>query len=137
MKDLLSLMKEKLASWRHSEGYADVRTPDGEEAEFLLRHDGTRIGRLWIKASCWHFEYYDGFDEDSGVKPLIQFPDTDKKYKTRDLWPFFALRIPSPKQPSVRKVVEDEEIDVENEVELLRRFGRKTSDNPFLLEPVA
>jgi len=43
------------------------------------------------------------------------------------------MRVPSLKQPSIRAIVGRERIDEHNQVELLRRFGRRTISNPFEL----
>jgi len=61
------------------------------------------------------------------------FPDVHKTYETSELWPFFKMRVPSLKQPSIRAIVGRERIDEHNQVELLRRFGRRTITNPFEL----
>lgn len=65
----------------------------------------------------------------------MDFPDLDKHYRSEDLWPFFAVRIPSLEQPAVQRAVQDMKLDAHNEVDLLRAFGKKTIANPFVLEP--
>jgi hypothetical protein len=136
MVDSLKSLYEWVANeWRDREGFEAVETPSAEEAHFVLRYDGTDVAELWLSGGEWHFEYTEHFRKGSDLEPLVEFPDPEKKYVDEDLWAFFTLRIPSPKRPSIRKVVEEEGIDVNNEVELLRRFGRKTIDDPFLLQP--
>lgn len=65
------------------------------------------------------------------VRPLIDFPDVEKVYRQRDLWPFFLSRIPSLAQPKVQEAIVREGLDARNEVELLRFFGRRTIADPF------
>lgn len=48
----------------------------------------------------------------------------DKTYKSEELWPFFRIRIPGLEQPSVQEILERENIDKNDEVELLKRFGK-------------
>ena len=43
------------------------------------------------------------------------------------------MRVPSLKQPLIREIVRVEGLDSRDEVQLLRRFGRKTISNPFEL----
>jgi hypothetical protein len=50
------------------------------------------------------------------------------------LWPFFALRIPSPEQPAVRDfILKRKKAD---EGILLKEFGERSIANPFRLVPV-
>lgn len=81
------------------------------------------------------FAYSDEFREQSEISPLVGFPEPGTVYRTKHLWPFFAVRIPSLLQPAVRQAIYDEEMDPTDEVGLLERFGRKTVANPFILEP--
>jgi HipA-like protein len=111
----------------------DVRTPEGAEAEFLLVYEGLPVGVLSVANGLWTFRYTDEFRKQKKVQPLVEFQDSSTTYKSRELWPFFAMRIPSLKRESVHEIVEKEAIDEKNEVELLRRFGKRTSANPFEL----
>jgi hypothetical protein len=56
-----------------------------------------------------------------------------KVYRKDSLWPFFLVRIPGLKQPAIKEIIEKENIDTENEVELLKRFGQKSISNPYEL----
>jgi hypothetical protein len=47
--------------------------------------------------------------------------------------PFFATRIPSLKRAEVKEVIADESIDERDQIQLLRRFGKRTIANPFVL----
>lgn len=50
------------------------------------------------------------------------------------LYPFFIQRIPILSQPKVKEAIEKEKIDQTNIVELLKKFGRLSINNPFRLE---
>lgn len=56
-------------------------------------------------------------------------------YTSEELYPFFIQRIPSLSQPKVKEVIEKEKIDQTNIVELLKKFGRLSINNPFKLDP--
>jgi len=49
------------------------------------------------------------------------------------LWPFFGIRIPGLKQPAIQEILRNENIETDNDVELLKRFGQKTISNPYEL----
>jgi hypothetical protein len=57
----------------------------------------------------------------------------DRTYESRKLWQFFASRIPSPARAEVVEILEREQIEEDDAVSLLKRFGRRTVTNPFEL----
>lgn len=91
------------------------------------------VGKLSVKKGVWHFEYSDEFKQTPKLRPLVEFPDLEKIYEQPELWQFFISRIPSTLQPDVERVLEEEHIDDDDLVALLRRFGRKTVTSPFEL----
>lgn len=100
---------------------------------FILKYKNLDIGKLVFFDDVWSFAYSDNFKEQSEINPIIDFPDVNKIYKWDKLNPFFSIRIPSLKQPYIRELIKNEEIDPTNEVDLLKRFGYKSIANPFLL----
>lgn len=110
-----------------------MRTPKRVRARFRLVHAGKPFALLELKDGKWIFRYTDEFRNAPRLRPLVGFPDVRKTYSSDELWPFFAMRIPSLKQDQVSRIVQQEEIDREDEVQLLRRFGRKSVANSFEL----
>lgn len=90
-------------------------------------------GHLSVEDGVWTFAYANEFKQQQTIKPLIDFPNAHKVYTSKTLWPFFSIRIPSLAQPSVQKVLQEENIAHDNTVGLLKRFGEKTIANPFRL----
>lgn len=118
--------------WQRTPRYAES-TPDDSIVRFILFHNNLRIGTLSSNGEQWTFQYSSAFRKQKNLRPLIEFPDLDKTYRTDDLWPFFELRIPSLHQPSVANAIAREQIDPTDEAALLKRFGRRTITNPFEL----
>jgi HipA-like protein len=111
-----------------------VQLPKDEEAKFILMVDNIRIGILYCEKGEWYFKYTDDFKTHSDeYNRITGFPDLNKTYKSDTLWPFFQIRIPGLKQPAIQEILEKEKIDKENEVALLKRFGKKTITNPYEL----
>lgn len=105
-----------------------------EKASFILLVDNLQLGTLNCENGKWIFKYTDEFKKRSSeYNRIIGFPDLNKTYRSEYLWPFFRVRIPGLKQPAVREILQKEHIDGTNEVELLKRFGRKTIANPYEL----
>jgi HipA-like protein len=94
------------------------------------------VGTLRTDNGQWVFAYSEDFLKQSEIKPIVDFPLTNREYRSGSLWPFFALRIPSPKQPEVREFIvrqPDEKVD---EGILLKEFGTRSIANPFRLVPI-
>jgi HipA-like protein len=105
-------------------------------AKFLLKYDDLLIGTLTAKDGVWQFEYSEEFTR-SDLRPIIEFPKVGETYRSKDLWQFFAMRIPSPEQPEVEGILRREHIGEDDAVALLKRFGGRTIANPFELSLAA
>lgn len=130
-------MVRKFLSWFNKSDIEDIEVsiPKNEEAKFILKVDKIRMGVLSCKNGEWYFKYCNEFKKYSEeYNRIVGFPDLDKVYKSEILWPFFQIRIPGLKQPSIQEIIKEEKIDQSNEAELLKRFGKKTITNPYELE---
>lgn len=111
-----------------------VIAPETAQAKFLLSYQGLLIGTLSVKQGVWKFAYSDEFRRSNKLRPLVEFPDVNRAYENRELWQFFASRIPSSEQQEVKAILQRENIAKDDAVSLLRRFGQRTIANPFQLE---
>lgn len=110
--------------------------PKSEKATFHLKVDGFVLGILKCEKGLWHFKYTDEFKSKADkYNRIIGFPDLSKEYISESLWPFFRIRIPGLKQPVIQEIIQKEHLDIENEAELLKRFGERTIANPYILNP--
>lgn len=129
---MLKTLKRLLVGLR-SEDHEGIVTPANEDATFHLRYGPLLVGTLQLHGGTWKFVYAEDFKRQSEVQPLIDFPDLEKQYDAHALWPFFMARIPSVSQPKVRELIAAEGLDEHSDVQLLRRFGKQTISNPFVL----
>ncbi len=120
--------------FRRHIGIKSVKPSPDSEAIFQLSYKDLMVGTLSLQDGKWTFKYTDAFKAQNRIKPLVDFPDKSKLYSAEVLWPFFLSRIPGLGQPSVREVMQNDRISEGDEVALLKRFGRKTIANPYLLE---
>lgn len=104
-----------------------VLTPDND-ATFHVNLGRLFVGTLLYSDGIWYFNYSDEFKLQNRILPLANFPSKDKEYSAKELWPFFASRIPSNAQLQLDKDTPQEDI-----VTLLRRFGKRTVANPYEL----
>ena len=106
------------------------------EFKFLLKIQDLIIGYLSFNNGDWEFQYSEEFKNQKKYTRITGFSDLNKVYKSKILWPFFKIRIPGIKQPMIIEIIEAEKLDPKNEAILLRRFGKKTMSNPYILEQV-
>ena len=105
---------------------------------FRLELDNQFVGTLGVSQvdycpDAFVFKYGEDFKDRIDNEPIIGFPDLDKEYTSRVLWPFFAIRIPSKKRPDIKAIFEDEGIDSSNIAQMLERFGPRCISNPYKL----
>jgi HipA-like protein len=113
-----------------------VKAPAPEsQLSFRIRLDDLEVGELTRDRAEWVFRYSDAFRAQNSVKPIMDFPQVDKEYRSAELWPFFLLRIPSPAQPVVQRHLANKQIAEVDEGTVLREFGRWSVANPFELQP--
>lgn len=127
-------MLRKVKSW-FSKDPDEVTMPltKDKDAKFLLLVDNIKVGYLCSRDGDWYFEYSEDFKKHLDYNLITGFPELNKVYKSDELWPFFRIRIPGLKQPVVQEILKKEKIDKDDEVELLKRFGKKTIANPYEL----
>lgn len=128
------LKRMKKAIWK-VEGMEYKDSPVDQVAEFQLHYNDILIGTLTYSKGLWAYKYSDEFKNHT-LRPIIDFPDKYKVYKSPQLWPFFATRIPVINQPYHHKKIEKANAQIDDSVALLRIFGRNTITNPYRLMPV-
>lgn len=110
--------------------------PPGEKISFRVMLGSLCVGVLQADRGEWVFNYSDEFRRQDKINPIVDFPVLDRAYRSRTLWPFFALRIPSLKQPSVQEFLQKQPSATADEGILLKEFGMRSIANPFRLVPV-
>jgi HipA-like protein len=122
--------------FQKSEDEITTHLPLNESIVFVLMVDNIKIATLSANEGKWIFKYSDEFKKLSEeYNRITGFSDLNKTYTSQVLWPFFQIRIPGLNQPAVQEILEKENIEKDNEVALLKRFGRQSISNPYLLVP--
>ena len=109
--------------------------PLNEHITFKVLLGPLVIGTLQADHGLWVFAYSDEFRNQSEIRPIVDFPSVTQEYRSRILWPFFALRIPSSTQPAVREFIRSQPKAKANAALLLKEFGDRSAANPFRLLP--
>ena len=99
----------KLEIYTHSE--------DGDQPIATLEcHDGKFI-----------FRYHENYDGHA----ISAFPRIDKEYESKDLWPFFSVRIPPLKREDVSREIIEKQIGEDQIIELLATVAKSSATNPY------
>ncbi|MBR4114710.1 MAG: HipA N-terminal domain-containing protein [Bacteroidales bacterium] len=100
---------------------------ESESFSFGLFYNQVKVGSLNYNDGIWTFEYTEDFKSQKTILPLINFPNKEKTYSSKDLWPFFASRIPSNAQ------LQKNDDEVPNLIDMLKKFGKNVISNPYVL----
>jgi hypothetical protein len=103
-----------------------VRTQRGEREPLL-------VGKLWQDQGDFVFEYDKKFVASPTAEPLSPFPQLDETYRSAELWPFFAVRIPPLRRADVRTLLEERGLKPEQTLEILGTLARRSATNPYEL----
>ena len=107
---------------------------DRRSLQLLLKKGDERIpvGTLSQTNEGYVFRYSEEF-QSLDLPPLPGFPDTQKEYKSRMLWPFFQVRVPPSTREDVARVVRKENINPDDLLEMLRVLGGHVATSPYEL----
>jgi HipA-like protein len=111
----------------------ELATPMDVTVEFELYFKKMIIGTLRLHQGMWSFSYSEEFTLQNEISPIVDFPDKTKTYQSHGLFPFFSSRIPSIQRLKLQKVIPHNVI--QDEVALLKAFGKQTITNPYQLIP--
>ena len=118
-----------------SSGHENVSHDRSNDATFELYFGNLLVLVLSVEAGQWKMVYSEDFKKQRHLQPLVPFRDVDKEYTSNELWPFFAIRIPSIARPEVMSKVLKEGLDPNNVAAMLARFGRECIADPYELKP--
>lgn len=97
-------------------------------AKFSVKLKKLLVGTLSYKNGIWFFQYSEDFKNQESFSPIVNFPDKTRNYSSKELWPFFIIRIPTPSQLQQKANKETEDM-----VYMLKKYGRRTISNSYEL----
>lgn len=128
---------KKIKNWfkkTEDESFKALSLSSTQKFEIVL--DSFTIGFLETSNGKWKFYYSNEFKTHSKFDHIPGFSNLEKIYVSDTLWPFFKIRIPGLGQPIIKNTITSEKISIDDEIALLKRFGKKSISNPYLLNPV-
>ncbi len=89
--------------------------------------DNMLVGILYRENCYWVYEYSEQFKRQTKYRPIVNFSNKEKKYVSKELFPFFTSRVPGKGQLKLKK---EENCDIDT---LLKKYGEHSATNPFAL----
>lgn len=118
---------EKIKVFWHDSDETNLQALKGSKGRFDLLLGTLLVGVLLYEDGEWSFSYSNEFKAQDKYEPLVNFPNLTQEYKSNQLWPFFASRLPG---VSELKEKESKSMDV---LSLLKKYGRHVITNPYKL----
>jgi HipA-like protein len=105
----------------------------------VLERAGKRIlvGSLTEEGREYVFRYAESFKRQQEIPPISAFPDVDEEYRSRQLWPFFSVRLPPLDRPDIEELLRERGLKKEDALALLAALARKPISTPFEFEMTA
>jgi HipA-like protein len=100
-----------------------------------MKSDRVEIGVLAKEGPEFVFKYAESFLQRTDLPSLSAFPDRTREYRSRHLWPFFAVRLPPLDREDIAEIVRAQALDPADPMALLAVLGRKTVTSPYELRP--
>ena len=118
---------EKIKVFWHDSDETNLQAVKGSKGRFDLLLGSMLVGVLLYDDGMWSFSYSDDYKAQSKYEPLVNFPNLDHVYKSDQLWPFFASRLPGVSE------LNEEERKHPDMLALLKKYGRHVITNPYKL----
>ena len=127
-KDIFDLLAHA-KFWGTKRIRAPSETPPARTLEVFLQpaEPTSLIGRL----SCEQGEYVFRYEPSYEGAPISAFPNMEQVYRSKNLWPFFATRIPPLDREDVRNAINERELREDQTIEILGSVARVSVANPY------
>ena len=115
--------------WGTNLVYGTSETPMEQTLEIYRQSADERflVGRL----SCEQGEFVFRYDPNYRGKPISAFPNTEQEYRSRHLWPFFAIRIPPLDREDMRREIRNQSLREDQIIEILGSVAKVSVTNPY------
>ena len=99
------------------------------------------VGRLDadVEEPCYRFRYIGGArraEAEAGFPPLVDFPDLDREYRSKELFPLFKNRVMNPARPDFTEYLQRLDLPEEADpIEILSRNGGQRVTDAYEVFP--
>jgi HipA-like protein len=122
----MNIIKKIKLFW-HDSDETNLQAVKGSKGRFDLLLGNMPVGILSYEDGIWSFVYTDEYKQQNHYEPLVNFPNLNQEYKSEQLWPFFASRLPGVSE------LKGEGTSSSDVLSLLRKYGQHVITNPYKL----
>ena len=127
-KDLFSLLSQA-KEWGVRLIHAPSNTPQEQALEVYKNTAAKRVlvGRLTSDMGEYVFRYASSYK----AEPISAFPRKNHEYRSKRLWPFFAIRIPPLDREDMRREIAHRSLREDQVIEILGSVAKVSVSNPY------
>lgn len=93
----------------------------------------TLFKQVTTRETVYTFQYLPSFSQ-LRLAPLPGLPISSGPIQNKELWPFFAERIPDARRPEIQAWMKAKQIKPEDDVRLLAELGAHSVTDPFEIQ---
>ena len=112
----------------------------GPPPTLQILYQGTLVATLTkekrAEGTMYSFSYLPDFQR-LRLAPLPGLPITSAPRESRELWPFFAERIPDARRPETQAWMQAKQISPDDHIRLLAELGAHSITDPFEIQLAA
>jgi HipA-like protein len=135
-------LREMLSNFLQGWGLSSAPAPDTSAGrsgvDVILNLSAEKpllVGTLSTEGSEYVFRYSEIFKGRPELPAISAFPERQKVYRSRELWPFFQVRIPPVDRPDIQRILQEKKLDRSDLMSLLPTLGRRAATSPYDLVP--
>lgn len=129
MKRQFAELLSHLKTWGMNAVRAPSTTPVEQTLEIYRQSadENILVGRLFCEDGEFVFRY----DSNYRGKPISAFPDIEHEYRSENLWPFFAVRIPPLDREDMRREIAKQSLREDQIIQILGSVAKVSVTNPY------
>jgi HipA-like protein len=132
LRKAIRSLKRELSAWGAQAPKArQVTGTTAVEVAVSTRAGKRVLGLLTKEGAEFVFRYDPVFALAKDAKPISAFPDLDQEYRSEDLWPFFAVRLPPVEREDVKRALAQHHIPESDVLRLLAELSRRGVSSPY------
>lgn len=132
LRQAIRLLKQEVSAWGTQLPRAtNVTGTAAVEVYLETRHGRVTLGTLSKEGQEFVFRYDPDFAHGESSKPISAFPDLEREYRTEELWPFFAVRVPPVERDDVREAMQRRHIPEKDILRLLAELSGRGVSSPY------
>ena len=132
IRQAIRALRREFAPWGAERPRARDASGTAKVVVFVETREGrVTLGTLERDGREFLFRYDRDFAASRDAKPISAFPDMTREYRSEDLWPFFAVRLPPVEREDVQAAMKRRHIPESDILRLLAELSGRGVSSPY------